>query len=202
MYITREQALRQRLREAAHLVGVHLSTFCPPFQVKSLQPPVTEKQGHPWKESDPVMAGIGEEVKWILQDFPSRGSGGEPLALAPGHGSSSGSVPARAREQGQCCRALHTEGLPPLWLLQIAHFQKELGELKARTSKACFQVGTSEEMKMLRMESDDLHAFLLEIKETTEVCACGQSSAWSCAFESCSPSTPCALFCEDHGGGF
>uniref|UniRef100_A0A8C7XN35 Nuclear pore complex protein Nup214 n=1 Tax=Oryzias sinensis TaxID=183150 RepID=A0A8C7XN35_9TELE len=50
----------------------------------------------------------------------------------------------------------------------IAHFQKELDDLKARSSKADVRVGTNDDMKDLRKESEDLHIFTLEIKETTE----------------------------------
>ncbi|KAM8871707.1 nuclear pore complex protein Nup214 [Synchiropus picturatus] len=51
---------------------------------------------------------------------------------------------------------------------EISHFQKELDDLKVRSSKADFKIGTNEQMKALRKESEELHIFTLQIKETTE----------------------------------
>lgn len=56
-----------------------------------------------------------------------------------------------------------------LFSAQIAHFQKELDDLKSRCRNADFRVGSSDDMKDLRKDSENFHAFTLEIKETTEV---------------------------------
>ncbi|XP_039517815.1 nuclear pore complex protein Nup214 isoform X1 [Pimephales promelas] len=51
---------------------------------------------------------------------------------------------------------------------EIAHFQKELDDLKTRCRNADFRVGSKDDMRDLRKDSENFHAFTLEIKETTE----------------------------------
>uniref|UniRef100_A0A8C1HPE9 Nuclear pore complex protein Nup214 n=1 Tax=Cyprinus carpio carpio TaxID=630221 RepID=A0A8C1HPE9_CYPCA len=53
-------------------------------------------------------------------------------------------------------------------LEEIAHFEKELDDLKARCRNADFRVGSTDDMRDLRKDSENLHAFTLEIKEATE----------------------------------
>ncbi|XP_078082363.1 uncharacterized protein nup214 isoform X2 [Mustelus asterias] len=51
---------------------------------------------------------------------------------------------------------------------EIALFQKELDDLKARTARSNFEVGSAKEMSHLRYDAQSLHTFLLEVKEITE----------------------------------
>ncbi|XP_043575647.1 nuclear pore complex protein Nup214 [Chiloscyllium plagiosum] len=51
---------------------------------------------------------------------------------------------------------------------EISLFQKELDDLKARTARSNFEVGSAKEMTLLRYDSQSLHTFLLEVKEITE----------------------------------
>ncbi|GCC17215.1 hypothetical protein chiPu_0017488 [Chiloscyllium punctatum] len=51
---------------------------------------------------------------------------------------------------------------------EISLFQKELDDLKARTARSNFEVGSAKEMTHLRYDAQSLHTFLLEVKEITE----------------------------------
>ncbi|XP_053551762.1 nuclear pore complex protein Nup214 isoform X2 [Bombina bombina] len=51
---------------------------------------------------------------------------------------------------------------------EITHFQKEMNELKNSTANSDFFLGKEEEKRQLRTETENLNAFVLDIKETTE----------------------------------
>uniref|UniRef100_A0A673JVF6 Nuclear pore complex protein Nup214 n=1 Tax=Sinocyclocheilus rhinocerous TaxID=307959 RepID=A0A673JVF6_9TELE len=53
-------------------------------------------------------------------------------------------------------------------LEEIGHFEKELDDLKTRCRNADFRVGSTDDMRDLRKDSENLHAFTLEIKDATE----------------------------------
>lgn len=53
-------------------------------------------------------------------------------------------------------------------LEEIGHFEKELDDLKTRCRNADFRVGSKDDMRDLRKDSENFHAFTLEIKDTTE----------------------------------
>lgn len=116
-----------------------------------------EKQLHQTKDSDPVMVGIQEEVS------PSQDMDFIQNNLI--------STVCMYKRLVQCFTLplCHYGPILSRSPPQIAHFKKEMDELKARVKGADFQVGSLDEMRELRRESEDLHRFTLEIKETTEV---------------------------------
>ncbi|XP_070614586.1 LOW QUALITY PROTEIN: nuclear pore complex protein Nup214 [Erythrolamprus reginae] len=125
----------------------------PPAPIKA-STPVTSSTVRP-PQSAPATPGLQKAAK-----------------ISPGAAKSSPSQirqpPAGAAVEKQPCEWKETDPFIIGIREEVAHFQKELEELKARTSKASFQVGSEEEKKKLRVEASDLHTFLLVIKESTE----------------------------------
>ena len=51
---------------------------------------------------------------------------------------------------------------------QMQHFQKELGDLRSRSSGLVVDIGTKEELQTLRKDTSEMMGFCKEIKETTQ----------------------------------
>ena len=55
-------------------------------------------------------------------------------------------------------------------VLQIEHFQKELQDLKSRSSRSRIVVGEKEESYQLKRQTENIAEFWKDIRTTTKVC--------------------------------
>ncbi|XP_051952164.1 nuclear pore complex protein Nup214-like isoform X2 [Xyrauchen texanus] len=144
-----------------------VSSVAQPFSLTSTPKPPLSSSSEPSSQTA-ALININKPAAPAVMSRPAQISV-PPPAIAP-HPSSTASeqaVSAKALEKHLQQKKVSDPVMTGI-LEEIGHFQKELDELKSRCKNADFRVGNTDEMRDLRKDSESLHDFTLEIKDTTE----------------------------------
>ncbi|XP_051522356.1 nuclear pore complex protein Nup214-like isoform X2 [Myxocyprinus asiaticus] len=144
------------------------SSVAQPFSLTSTpKPPLSSSSSEPSSQTA-ALINISKPAAAAVMSRPAQISvPPAAVALPPSSTASEQAVSVKALEKHLQQKKVSDPVMTGI-LEEIGHFQKELDELKSRCRNADFRVGNTDEMRDLRKDSESLHDFTLEIKDTTE----------------------------------